>query len=123
MSSSKVKHIEASAGHAKKAVREAAEDTTSAVSTEFRNFVADIEDLIKSSASLTGDELDKAKEKIGERITQAKESLGEVKESIVEQARKTAEVADHYVHEQPWTAVGAGAALGLLIGFLLARRD
>jgi ElaB/YqjD/DUF883 family membrane-anchored ribosome-binding protein len=26
------------------------------------------------------------------------------------------------VHEQPWKAIGAGAAAGLIIGFALARR-
>jgi len=119
---STAKNVEAGVNRAKKATRNAAEDTSSVVSREFQNFVSDIEDLIKSSTSLTGSELEKAKEKISERIADAKESLGEVGDTIVERARHTAEVADEYVHEQPWSAVGAGAALGLLVGFLLARR-
>jgi ElaB/YqjD/DUF883 family membrane-anchored ribosome-binding protein len=31
-------------------------------------------------------------------------------------------VADDYVREQPWQAMGITAAAGLLIGFLLGRR-
>jgi ElaB/YqjD/DUF883 family membrane-anchored ribosome-binding protein len=114
--------VEAGVNRAKKATRNVVDDTSSVVSREYHNFVADIEDLIKSSTTLTGEELDKAREKIGERIAEAKESLTEVGDTIVERARKTAEVTDQYVHEQPWSAVGAGAALGLLVGFLIARR-
>ena len=97
-------------------------DAASAGASEFKNFVADIEDLIKSSASLTGDELDKAKEKIGDRIAKAKDSFNDAKETLVERAKKTACATDDLVHEHTWTAVGAGAALGLFVGFLLARK-
>lgn len=90
--------------------------------SEFKNFVSDIEDLLKSSAALTGEELEKAKQKIGERITQAKDSLEDVKDTVVDRCKKTAAATDDYVHDQPWTAIGAGAAVGLFIGFLLARR-
>ncbi len=38
-------------------------------------------------------------------------------------ARKTAETTNTYVHEQPWNAIGASAAVGLLLGYLLARRN
>ena len=110
---------------AKSEVNEAKEKVQRSASTasgEFKNFVSDIEDLLKSSASLTGDELEKAKEKISERISQAKESLTDVKDTIVEKAKKTACATDDYVHEHTWTAVGAGAAIGLFVGFLLARK-
>lgn len=114
------------AGHdAKENVQDAKEKvqrSASSASGEFKNFVADIEDLLKSSASLTGDELEKAKAKINDRISQAKESLADAKDTIVEKAKKTACATDEYVHEHTWTAVGAGAAVGLFVGFLLARK-
>ena len=106
-----------------KSAKDTLDEGRSGVSGEFKSFVSDIEDLVKSSASLTGDELEKAKQKIGDRINQAKSSFEDVKESIVDRAKKTASVTDDYVHEQPWTAIGAGAAIGLFVGFLLARRD
>jgi len=31
-------------------------------------------------------------------------------------------VTDAYVHDQPWKAIGIGAALGFVLGFALARR-
>ena len=95
----------------------------SKIAREFTSFVADVEDLIKSTANLTGDELQKAKDKLGERIKSAKDAATDVGETVVDRARKTAECTNTYVHEQPWNAVGAGAAIGLLLGYLLARRN
>lgn len=96
---------------------------TSGVAHEFHSFVADMEDLIKSTTNLTGEELSRAKAKLNQRIAAAKVSVEEMGESIANRARKTAESTNTYVHEQPWTAVGVGAAAGLIVGYLLARRS
>jgi ElaB/YqjD/DUF883 family membrane-anchored ribosome-binding protein len=92
----------------------------SRVSREFHNFVADIEDLIADATSLTGDDLARAKARIGDRIAAAKVSIEEMGGVIVQRARKTAVATDTYVREQPWKAVGIGAGVGLLVGFVLA---
>lgn len=94
----------------------------SGVSREFYNFLADVEDLVKAATSLTGDDLARAKAKLGERVAQAKASVEQMGGAVVHQARKVATVTDDYVHEQPWQMIGAGAALGLVLGFVLARR-
>jgi ElaB/YqjD/DUF883 family membrane-anchored ribosome-binding protein len=95
----------------------------SGVSNEFHNFLCDIEDLFKSTTSLTGDDLARAKAKITARIDSAKESVEDAGASISQHARKTAAMTNTYVHEQPWTVIGAGAAVSFLLGFLLARRS
>lgn len=92
------------------------------VSRELHSFVADIEDLVKATTSLTGEDLARAKAKLGERIAAAKQSVEEIGGVIVDRARHTVKVTDGYVHKQPWQAIGIGAALGLLVGFVLARR-
>lgn len=98
-------------------------EASSGVAREFNNFIADIEDLIKATTSLTGEDLQKAKAKLNARIASAKESAAEVSESVITRARQTAETTNTYVHEKPWSAIGASAAIGLLLGYLLARRD
>jgi|SRR5688572_23677430 ElaB/YqjD/DUF883 family membrane-anchored ribosome-binding protein len=98
-------------------------EVTSGVAREFHSFVADIEDLIKATTSLTGEELNRAKAKLNQRIASAKSSVEDISETVVNRARKTAETTNTYVHEQPWTAVGVGAAAGLLVGYLLSRRS
>ena len=37
-------------------------------------------------------------------------------------AKKAVYRADDYVHEKPWQGIGVGAAVGLVLGLLLARR-
>jgi len=93
------------------------------ISREFHGFVSDIEHLITSMTPLTGEDLARAKAKLSERVTAAKESLSEMNGEIADRARKTARHTDHYVHEYPWQAIGIGAALGLLIGVAIARRN
>lgn len=92
-------------------------------SGEFHNFISDIEDLITSMTPLTGEELARAKERLSERVAAARESIAAVGDEVADRARKTARDTNHYVHEHPWQAVGIGAALGLLIGVLVARRS
>ena len=79
---------------------------------EFQSFVADIEDLIKATTQLTGEDLNKAKAKLQQRIASAKGSAEEIGENIVNRARKTAESTNVYVHEKPWTAIGASIGPG-----------
>ncbi|ELL8525454.1 DUF883 domain-containing protein [Salmonella enterica] len=48
--------------------------------------------------------------------------LGETGDVIAKQTRVAAARADDYVRENPWTGVGIGAAVGLVLGVLLTRR-
>ena len=60
-----------------------------------------------------GDELRHARpEARGERIYE------DTRESLAQQA----DCCDRYVHENPWTSIGIGAAAGLVVGMLLGRR-
>ena len=52
----------------------------------------------------------------------ARAFVEEMPGTISDRARNTVKVADGYVREQPWQAMGVTAAVGLLIGFLLGRR-
>jgi ElaB/YqjD/DUF883 family membrane-anchored ribosome-binding protein len=100
-----------------------AEGVLSTVSREFQNVLADIEDLIKATTSLTGDDLARAKARLSERVAAARQSAAEVGSAIATRARNAATVTDDYVHEQPWKVIGASAAVAFLLGLLLARRN
>ncbi|MDZ4811031.1 MAG: DUF883 family protein [Pseudomonadota bacterium] len=100
-----------------------AEEARAGVSEEFQNLLVDVEDLIRDTTTLTADELGKAKAKLGARVTAAKASLEEMGGAVAKRARKSAAATNEYVHEQPWKAIGAGAAVAFLLGFVLARRS
>lgn len=92
------------------------------VSREFHSLFTDIEDLLKSTTSLTGDDLARAKASLVARASAARASIEKMGVVIADRARNTATATDGYVHERPWQAIGIGAALGLVAGFVLARR-
>jgi ElaB/YqjD/DUF883 family membrane-anchored ribosome-binding protein len=94
----------------------------SAIAREFNHFVEDIEELLQASTLMSGDDLARAKEKISQRIAAARKSAEATGGAIVDQARKSVADTDTYVHQQPWQAIGVGAGVGLVVGFLLARR-
>lgn len=115
-------------GHADDATTSTAlsSQDTPAVPGEVRSFVADIGDLIKATTSLSGEDLARARAQLLERAAAARASLERMGGAISDRARQTAKATDSYVHERPWQAVGIGAALsaalGIVIGVLLARR-
>jgi ElaB/YqjD/DUF883 family membrane-anchored ribosome-binding protein len=100
----------------------AADAAPSGISREFRNFVADMEELIKASTPLTGDDLARAKANLSARVAVARAFVEEMPAGFSDRARNTVKATDGYVREQPWQSIGLTAAAGLLIGFLLGRR-
>jgi len=99
-----------------------AKNLAGGLSNEFKSFLADVEDLVKQTTTLTGDDLARAKAKLTARITSAKESVEDAGVAVSERARNAAHVTNEYVHEQPWKSISIGAAFGLLLGFVLSRR-
>jgi ElaB/YqjD/DUF883 family membrane-anchored ribosome-binding protein len=95
---------------------------SSRIAGEFTNFVSDVEDLVKQTTSLTGEELTQAKLKLSQRLTDAKNTVSEFGGAVAARAKKTADATNDYVQNEPWKAVGIGAAFGLLLGVVLSRR-
>ena len=98
------------------------EGAQSAVAREYHAFISDVEHLVSSATSMTGEDFARAKAKLSARISAARASVGRAGSSAADRARSGAKATDHYVRGQPWQAVGISAVAGLLIGFLLGRR-
>jgi len=99
-----------------------ADTEQSGLAREYHAFVSDVEDLLSSATSLTGEDLSRAKARLSERITSARESIVSAGGAVSEQVRSGARATDSYVRAQPWQAVGVSVAAGLLVGYLLGRR-
>ena len=89
---------------------------------EFQTFLDDIEGLISEATTMTGEELDRAKNTLFARIDTIKDSFNDISGGLSYKARKSVAMTNHYVHEQPWSAIGASTLVGVFIGFLLTRR-
>ncbi|WP_169577457.1 DUF883 family protein [Sinimarinibacterium sp. CAU 1509] len=95
----------------------------SGITKEFHSFVADVEDLVKATTSMSGEDLEHARAKLVQRVADAKANLEKVGATISDRAQRSATATNGYVHQQPWQAIGIGASVGMLIGFLIARRS
>lgn len=89
---------------------------------DFKNIVNDAEDLLQATAKVSGEGFHVARAKLAEKLKVAKSNLVEAEKHVVERAKQAATATDEYVHANPWTAVGVSAAIGLLIGFMAAKR-
>lgn len=90
--------------------------------SDIKNILADVEDLLKQTASTTGERAIELRESALARLKQAKEKAADAQTVVIEKSKKAAHAADDYVREHPWQAVGVVAGIGLLIGLLINRK-
>lgn len=84
--------------------------------------VADAEELLRVTANQAGDKAAAAREKIEASLERAKVKLADLEDVVIDRSKQAARATDEYVHENPWTAVGVAAGVGLLLGLLIGRR-
>lgn len=89
---------------------------------DFKVVIADAEALIKATASQSGEAFVALRAKAEDSLTAAKVKIADTQEALLEKTKAAARVTDDYVHDNPWRAVGAAAAVGLVIGLLIGRR-
>ena len=89
---------------------------------DLRAVMADAEELLKATASQTGERIAAARVKAEESLKAAKARLLEQEEAALARTKEAAKAADDYVRANPWMAVGIAAVAGLILGILAARR-
>jgi ElaB/YqjD/DUF883 family membrane-anchored ribosome-binding protein len=89
---------------------------------DLRTVFVDVEELLKATASQTGERITAARAKAEESLKVAKARLAEVQSVVAAQTKAAAKAADDYVRANPWQAVGISAAVGLILGILITRR-
>ena len=96
--------------------------TTSTLLDESNDILKQTEQLLADAADATGAEAKALQARIIASLHEAKKHLTDAEQAVVTKARTAAKATDSYVHENPWKAVGLGAALGVVVGLLIARR-
>lgn len=88
---------------------------------DLRGVVSSAEELLRATASQTGEKVAAARERIEENLVVAKERLLVAERAVLEKGKQAATATDEYVHDNPWQAVGIAAGVGMLIGMLISR--
>ena len=70
----------------------------------------------------TQDQLEAISEQIEEGIKHGKFTLAELQEMLIDKTKAAARTTDEYVHDNPWTSIAVVGGIGIIIGWLLARR-
>ncbi|MFT8212061.1 MAG: DUF883 family protein [Symbiopectobacterium sp.] len=89
---------------------------------ELKSLADTLEEVLNSSSDKSKAELEKLRSKAESALKDTRSRLSETGERIVNQTKEAADYADDYVRQNPWTCVGIGAAVGVVLGVLLARR-
>jgi ElaB/YqjD/DUF883 family membrane-anchored ribosome-binding protein len=90
--------------------------------SDFKVVIADAEALLKASANGGGEKVEELRSKAVESINAMKSRLSDAETRVIEKTKEAAKATDEYVHENPWSSIGAAAGVGLIVGFLLGRR-
>jgi ElaB/YqjD/DUF883 family membrane-anchored ribosome-binding protein len=97
-------------------------NTSSPIARDIQNVVTDAQELLNTVQNEGAGKLAEVKTKVQAKLDNAREMLGELQTSVQDGAKVAVDTTDQYVRSNPWRAVGISAAVGALVGFLIARR-
>jgi len=86
--------------------------------SELESVLGAVEDFLQTAGSETGERLDDARDRLAEMTRRARAGL----KSAGAGAREAVDSTERTIRDHPWSAVSISAAVGLLIGVLIARR-
>ncbi len=88
---------------------------------QLQKFFDDVEELLSRVSSLDDKDISRLRARVEASIDHVKDSVRSTASTAIEGTRYAARATDEYVHRKPWVAIGAGAAIGLLVGALIRR--
>lgn len=98
------------------------EASTEQLKEDLRNLSHTVEELIHATADDSRSNIAELRERAQKRLQDTRARLEARGEKIYASAKEQMDATDRYVHENPWTSIGIGAAAGVVLGLLLGRR-
>lgn len=90
--------------------------------SDFRVVLADAEELLRATASQSGEKVAGLRAKLEDNMRAARTRLVEAQDAVMDKTKIAARATDVYVHEHPWQSIGIAAAAGAVVGLLINRR-
>jgi len=92
------------------------------LASDFNALVSSAEDLLKSTASYSGESLAAARGKFQDTLDQFKTRVSNAQDTAVGKVSEAAAATHGYVKENPWKVAGTAALVGVVVGLLMHRR-
>ena len=89
---------------------------------EFGEALDQADALLKQAAAETGERASDLRSQVEAKLLSAKLKLYDLQDGALDSAKAAARATHEYVQDNPWQSVGAGAAVGFIIGVLISRR-
>ncbi len=90
--------------------------------SDFNALLEDAEELLRSTATTSGEAVHGARSRLEDSLQQVKTRLSEAQTAMVTTFDRTAAATQAYAHDNPWKIAGVAAVLGVLIGALINMR-
>jgi len=88
---------------------------------DLKTIIGDAEELLRATTSQAGEKIAVARQKIEQSVIEGKKALADAEQVVIKKSKEWAEIADDYVRENPWSAVGIAAGVGLVVGLLMRK--
>ncbi len=101
-------------------------ESTQQLKEDLHHLTQTIEELVSATADDSRSNIKELRERAEKRLKETRERLESRGERLYGEARdnvtQRVDACDRYVHDNPWTSVGIGAAVGVVVGLLIGRR-
>ena len=107
---------------AAQAQSQAGSDAREKLMNDMKTIIGNAESWLKTSAAQTGTDMRAMKEQFEATLKTAKTDLLHMEANMLARTKLAALATDTLVKDNPWKAVGLGAAVGVLFGLLITRK-
>ncbi len=102
------------------------QESTQQLKEDLHHLTETIEELVSATADDSRGNIKEMRERAEKRLKETRDRLESRGERLYGEARDSVEhqvdACDRYVHDHPWTSIGIGAGVGIVIGMLIGRR-
>jgi ElaB/YqjD/DUF883 family membrane-anchored ribosome-binding protein len=93
------------------------------LSEDLKAVIADTEELLKATAGQVDDKIKSTRLRVEETLRSAKSHVDNMEHATIEKVKAAAKATDQYVHNNPWPAIGIAAGIGLIVGWIVGRKQ
>ena len=91
------------------------------LAADFKIVMSDVEELIKATANQTGERVGDLRQRLEKKIEDGRKALAE--KTWFQTAEEAKAQTESRLRENPWVGLVVATGIGMLLGFLMRRRD